>query len=751
MLLDAILEAAPDAMIVVDSAGNAGRIQSANGHAVNLFGYTRDELIGQPIEILLPERYRARHPSYRNGYFSDPKTRPMGAGFELLGRRKDGTEFPAEISLAPTPSAEGVRVIAAVRDLTERKRVAAIVQASERRYHNLLDNMLEAVQILGFDWRYLYLNDAAARNGHQVKEEMLGRTVMERYPGFETTEMFASLRQCMEQRTARTTEFAFMYPDATQGWFEFSIQPVPEGLFILSLDITARKRVDQELRALNVELEQRVQARTAQLEETNQFLSAIIENIPDMVFVKDAQQLAFVRFNKAGEALLGVTRETLLGKSDYDFFPTAQAEFFQAKDRETLRSKAVLEILEEPLETKHGRRWLHTKKIPILGADGAAQFLLGISADITERKQADEARARLVAIVESSEDAIIGRDLDGLVTSWNKGAERIFGYSAEEVVGKIMPSQIVAGHETESGLLMQRIQKGERIDQLATLRRRRDGQEIYVSSNVSPILDSAGRLIGSASISRDITETKRNQDALARAKDAAEAANRELESFSYSVAHDLRAPLRSIDGFSQALLEDYAEKLDTEGQQYLSFVRESAQHMARLIDDLLALARVARSELHREAVDLSRLVRAAITRLERAQPERSVDVMIEEGLTCEGDPRLLAVVLDNLLGNAWKFTGKREDARIEFGATRKDRNTVYFVRDNGAGFDMAFANKLFGVFQRLHAAADFEGTGVGLATVQRVVSRHEGRVWAEGAVNRGATFFFTLHEQDRVA
>jgi light-regulated signal transduction histidine kinase (bacteriophytochrome) len=240
----------------------------------------------------------------------------------------------------------------------------------------------------------------------------------------------------------------------------------------------------------------------------------------------------------------------------------------------------------------------------------------------------------------------------------------------------------------------------------------------------------------------------------ARAKQAgaqAEAVNRELEAFSYSVAHDLRAPLRSIDGFSQALLEDSADKLDEEGRRYLRFVRESAQQMAQLIDGLLTLSRVTRSEIARERADLSALARASIARLQRSQPDRRVDVVIREGLEGEGDPQLLTVVLDNLVGNAWKFTGKRDEARIEFGASSNDRRPVYFVRDNGAGFDMTFADKLFGVFQRLHGAAEFEGTGVGLATVQRIVHRHGGRVWAEGEVNGGATFYFTLNEKERVA
>jgi light-regulated signal transduction histidine kinase (bacteriophytochrome) len=249
----------------------------------------------------------------------------------------------------------------------------------------------------------------------------------------------------------------------------------------------------------------------------------------------------------------------------------------------------------------------------------------------------------------------------------------------------------------------------------------------------------------------DRTEQKLAEEKLKQYAVALEGANSELESFSYSVAHDLRAPLRGIDGFSQALLEDHADKLDEEGKKYLRFVREAAQHMADLIDDLLALSRVTRSELHREVVDLSALARASITRLQRSQPDRRVEFVIQEGLGGEGDRRLLTVVLDNLFGNAWKFTGKRDEARIEFGATSNDGAPVYFVRDNGAGFDMAFASKLFGVFQRLHAANEFEGTGIGLATVRRVVSRHGGRVWAEGEINRGATFFFTLYEKEHVA
>jgi two-component system, NtrC family, sensor kinase len=222
-----------------------------------------------------------------------------------------------------------------------------------------------------------------------------------------------------------------------------------------------------------------------------------------------------------------------------------------------------------------------------------------------------------------------------------------------------------------------------------------------------------------------------------------EAKNEELESFSHSVAHDLRAPLRSIDGFGLALLEDYADKLDDDGKQYLAYVRESAQHMSQLIDDMLALAQVTRGDFERAPVDLTRIARSVDAELRRARPNRHVAFLVPDGLTAEGDTRLMTIAFENLLGNAWKYSGAREQARIEVGAIDGDPRT-FFVRDNGAGFDMAYADKLFGMFQRLHTNSEFEGTGIGLATVQRVIRRHGGRIWAEAVVGQGATFFFTL-------
>jgi len=506
------------------------------------------------------------------------------------------------------------------------------VKGLEDRVLEVLDSMLEAVQIVDFDWTYLYLNDAAARNGRRAKDDLLGRRMMECYPGIERTEMFAALERSMEDRIAAREEFEFAYPDGERAWFEFDLKPVPEGLFIRSLDVTARKHEEQMLRDYNAQLERRVQERTAELE------------------------------------------------------------------------RAV-------------EGW----------------------------RQVSELRARLAAIVESSDAAIVGRDLDGVVTTWNKGAERVFGYAAAEMIGRPVPPLIslndgapVLPDADESGSI-------EPVEGVVT---RKDGREIVVSAIHSPILDERGRKIGTSTCTRDITELKRTQSELIRAKNEAEAANRELESFSYSVAHDLRSPLRGIDGVSRALLEDCGDAIDDDGKRYLANIRSSAQRMAQLIDDLLALSRYTRKDMAHDPVDLTALAHATLARLRESDPGRRVDVRIDGGLVCVGDEHLLSAVLENLLANAWKFTGKREAARIEIGATSVDGLPAFFVRDDGVGFDMAYVGKLFGVFQRLHAATEFEGTGVGLATVERIVRRHGGRVWAEAEPDRGATFFFTLPTPD---
>ena len=247
-------------------------------------------------------------------------------------------------------------------------------------------------------------------------------------------------------------------------------------------------------------------------------------------------------------------------------------------------------------------------------------------------------------------------------------------------------------------------------------------------------------------LERAHTETKGLLAALEQKNRDLEVANKELEAFSQSVSHDLRTPLRNMVGFAEMLVEDYAASLDEDVRSQLQLIQNAADHMSLMLDGLLALSRVARAEMRWESVDLTQLAATIVGSFKAAAGERKIDLHIQEGLVCRGDSRLMRIALENLLGNAWKFTSKRAIARIELGFKRLDGVQTYYVADNGAGFDMAYASRLFRQFHRLHAATDFEGTGVGLATVQRVVRRHGGRIWAEAEVERGATFWFTLGE-----
>ena len=362
-------------------------------------------------------------------------------------------------------------------------------------------------------------------------------------------------------------------------------------------------------------------------------------------------------------------------------------------------------------------------------------------AAIDALRENSEAKLHLAAIVDSSDDAIISKALDGTILSWNTGAEKLYGYVAEEIVGTPVYRLVPSDRSDEVPAVLALVRKGERVDHFETVRLTKEGHEVPVSLTTSPILDETGRVVAASAIARDITERK-------RAEQRVERLNKELEAFSYSVSHDLRAPLRGIVGFSQALLEDHAVRLDEDGQRLVARIISAGQRMGRLIDDLLAFSRLGRAEMSRRSVDLTALARDVERGLRETDPDREVEVAIAEGLRAEGDPQLLRAVLENLLGNAWKYTGKKARGRIEMGIEPSTNGgpATFFVKDDGAGFDMAYSDKLFEPFRRLHGAHEFDGTGIGLATVKRIVQRHGGRIWAQGAVGVGATFHFTLEE-----
>lgn len=522
--------------------------------------------------------------------------------------------------------------------------------------------------VLQTDFIIVAVSDAYLQATMTKRDEILGRGLFEVFPDNpddpEATGVFnlnASLQRVLKTRAADTMavqKYDIRRPETEGGGFEERYwSPVNSPVFDRNNEIiyiihrvedvtefvrlkqlgAEQHKVKEELQSRVEKMEMELLLRMQGLQTANKrlldneiFLDSIIENLPSMIFVKDAKELRFLLLNKAGQQLLGYAQEQLVGKNDYDFFPHEQADFFVNKDRKVLNDGVLLDIPEEPIQTRdHGTRFLHTKKIPILDSNGNPNYLLGISEDITERKVAEEEIREL------------------------------------------------------NFRLQQKIRELESV-------------------------------------------------------------NKELESFSYSVSHDLRAPLRAIDGFSREILETYNDRLDAQGQDQLRRVRIASQRMGHLIDDLLKLARITRAEMQRSEVDLSTIAEEIFSEQQRHEPKNPVEASIMPNLRVHADPNLMRVALDNLLGNARKFTARRPDPRIEFGSQKQDDETVFFVRDNGAGFDMAYADKLFGAFQRLHPASEFEGTGIGLATVQRIIRRHGGDIWAQAKINSGATFFFTL-------
>jgi len=486
-----LLESAPDAMVIVDSAG---LIQLVNAQTEIIFGYSRDELVGQTVERLIPERFHPSHAGHRQGYSQSPRARSMGAGLDLYGRRKDGTEFPVEISLSPLKTGAGTLILSAIRDVTERKE-------EQDKFRNLL------------------------------------------------------------------------------------------------------------------------------------------ESAPDAIVIVDGQgQIQLV--NAQTERLFGYSREELNGK---------------------------------PVELLMPQRF-HRQHV---------------------------------------------------------GHRRLYSDSPR-------PREMGAGFELSG--------------------RRKDGTEFPVEISLSPLKTQGGTLISSAI--RDVSDRRHAEEEIRKLNAVLserivqlDTANKELESFSYSVSHDLRAPLRHIDGFARILKEEHAAGLSPEGARYLDRVLDSANHMGRLVDDLINLARIGRREISKERVRLDDVVRQAIAELPSEIHERKIEWLVEPLAHADCDPGLLKIVFSNLLANSAKFTRTRETAVIEVGECASRGTSAYFVRDNGVGFDPRYADKLFGVFQRLHRQEDFEGTGIGLATVQRIIRRHGGEIWAESEPDRGATFFFTLgaHSEDQQA
>ena len=534
----------------------------------------------------------------------------------------------------------------------------------------------------------------------------------------------------------------------------------------LHLTQTARAR-EREVRAINQALEAEVAERKqAQelLRESQQRLQAILDNSFAVIYLKDAQG-RYLLINKRFETLFHIQREEILGRTDHDIFPKLMAEAFRANDERALKFRTAITI-EEIAPQDDGLHTYISIKFPLLDARGEPYGVCGISTDITARKRAEAdlrashealefAHHRLRGIIEGTEDRIAALDLRFRFITFNSAYKAAFQQEFDREIEIGMRLSDPLAHVPE-----------EREDQLALWARALRGEVFAVHRHpradseaqqhfeisFSPIRNEAGELLGAAQHIRDITARQKAEAdraqllaELASRNTLLEAANHELEAFSYSVSHDLRAPLRHMDGFAGLLQRTANDKLDEKERRYLGLIMEAAKRMGRLIDDLLEFSRMGRAELRHDLVAMQPLLQTVLRDLEPDTAGRQILWQIHPLPAIHGDAALLRQVWMNLIANAVKYTRPREQARIEVGCDSSQPNEhAFFVRDNGVGFEMKYATHLFGVFQRLHRAEEFEGTGIGLANVRRIVARHGGRTWADGQPNVGATLWFAL-------
>src|SRR6266446_677157 len=460
-------------------------------------------------------------------------------------------------------------------------------------------------------------------------------------------------------------------------------------------------------------LAKRAEAATATPRESGDSFRLLVEDVRDYaIFMLDGAGRVST-WNAGAQRIKGYRAEEIVGQHFSRFYPP---EAVAAGRPARLLALAAREGRAEDegwrIRKDGSRFWANVIITAMRDSDGAVIGFAKVTRDLTERKEVEDALRRseqtFQLLTESVQDyAIFMLDTEGRVASWNASAERIKGYSAQEILGQHFstfypPEDVAQGKPGWELEIAER--EGRHEDE--GWRVRKDGTRFWANAVINAMRDAHGGLVGFAKVTRDLTQRRRVEQALAQS-------NQELERFSYSVSHDLRAPLRAINGFAQALVEGHAARLDEEGKRLLSVIRESAKLGGQLIDALLNFSRVGRQAL-------------------APLPPAS------------GDRALLRQVLVNLIGNAFKFSANRAHPKVEIGAEQNGSEVAYYVKDNGVGFDMQYADKLFGVFHRLHRPDEFEGTGVGLALAQRVIQRHGGRIWAEGKVNEGATFRFTL-------
>lgn len=631
-----------------------------------------------------------------------------------------------------------------------------------RMLDSFFTHSITPMAFLDKNFNFIRVNNAYAKADERSPADFMGHNHFEYYPS-DVKPVFEEVVRTKQPYFAVARPFEYAeHPERGVTYWDWTLFPIlgPEGevdFLVFSLnDVTERVRAEEELKRYREHLEELAEERTAELRETNDLLRKseekfriVADNTYDWEFWLDPEG-RYIYVSPSCTRISGHIPEEFLAD------PGLRIRTIHPEDRDIFEEHLHKVERRRPGELEYrivrpdgGIRWMGHACQPVYDSEGKFLGTRGSNRDITESKGAEEALRETTAYLQNLFDyanaPIIVWDQEFKITRFNHAFERLSGYAAEEVQGKELHILFPADTREESLQNISRTLTGEFWQSVEIPILRKDGERRIALWNSANIYSADGaNLLATIAQGQDITERKEFEEGQRVAVSKLEAANRELESFSYSVSHDLRVPLRAVDGFARLLREEYQKDLPPEAQHYLQTICDSSLQMGRLIDDLLAFSRLGRQALNKTRVQPSEMVRQLLAQLKGETDGRNIRITIGDLPACEADPGLLKQVFVNLVSNALKFTRKREIAEIEVGGFLKDGRPAYFVKDNGVGFDMAYADKLFGVFQRLHRPEEYEGTGVGLAIVKRIVVRHGGEVWAEAELDKGAVFYFTL-------
>jgi PAS domain S-box-containing protein len=636
-------------------------------------------------------------------------------------------------------------VIALLILSTYRRRVVEkALRASEERFRRLSENAPDMIYRMSLqDGRYEYISPAAHEiTGYSPEEWYQSPKLIQKIIHPDWCDYFDNAwKKLLEGDMPPTYEYQIIHKSGKVKWLHQRNMLVKEDEKPIAIegivtDMTERKQAEEAL------------------QESERKYRSLFENSILGIFRTTAEG-NFIDLNPALAHLFGYASPEEMKNSVNDI---GKQVYASPADRDTFQSliskeKKVKNFEVEFLQKNGQRIWVSINAFAVCDPNGNIISYEGTTEDITERKIAEEAlkakTEELDRYFTSSLDLLCIADTDGHFRRLNPEWERTLGYSTQDLEGKIFLDYVHPDDRDSTLMALAELAGQNEVLNFENRYRCKDGSYRWIEWRSYPV----DKLI--YAVARDITERKRVEEEINKSNEVLEqrvnertaqlqAANQELESFTYSVSHDLRSPLRAINGFAKLIKEDYREQLPQEAHRFLDRIGDGAQKMGRLIDDLLLLTRIIRSDMNIAQVNLSAIATEIAQELQSGQPGRSVKFDIQFGLVAQGDVILLKVMMQNLLGNAWKFTSEQPNASIEFGANISNDKQVYFIRDNGAGFDMAYKEKLFGAFQRLHRDNEFPGTGIGLATAKRIINRHGGTIWAEGHVNQGATFYFTL-------